>query len=458
MPLSSHPTINMKKMSFFALTGICWAVLCLSAAQAQNLAGANTILDAPPLVVKETGNRLDYLTPYIVRTLENNPQLLQTESEGRVADYQTQEAKAGLVPRVSLSMNAGKDRQNLTQAGQKTVFDQQMSQLRLVWPIYDLSLTAQIRQREASSVTADWRLTDVREQLALRTVEAYIDLIRHTQLTKLAHENLSAHRQYVSQIKAIAQLDIGKASELPSAIGRVALANSAMTSRLVRLEASRVQWKQLTGVEAPIELVNIKTISGPKSLDQAIDESFFSNPVAMLARSEVDVARQGMAMAKSPYAPKLNAEMNYRSGKDYGGIVGSRNDNYTGVNLEWTLFAGGADSYAAKAAVERIRTAEHGLDRVKQELRARVETTWQELVGAETLLGAFKDYVDNSALTLEAYRSQFKLGRRSLLEVLNAENELFTAKTNYESTVHDIAQSTWRLQSLRGQLMAEVGL
>lgn len=448
----------MKKMSLFAYVGVCLGALGASVGQAQNVSGNATILDVPPLIVKETGNRLDYLTPYILRTLENNPQLLQTESEGRVAGYQAQEAKAGLLPRVALSMNAGKDRQNLTQANQKNVFDQQMSQLRLVWPLYDLSLTAQHRQREASSVTSDWRLTDVREQLALRAVEAYIDLVRHTRLTKLAHENLNAHRQYVSQIKAIARLDIGKASELPSAIGRVALATSAMTSRLVRLETARVQWKQLTGVEAPVELVSLKSVGGPKSLEQAIDASFFSNPVVMLARAEVDVARQGVALAKSPYTPKLNAEVNYKAGKDYGGIIGSRNDNYTGVNLEWTLFAGGADSYAAKAAVEKIRISEHGLDRVKQELRARVETTWHELVGAEASLEAFKDYMENSSLTLDAYRSQFKLGRRSLLEVLNAENELFTARTNHETTLHDIAQSTWRLQSLRGQLMAEVGL
>jgi adhesin transport system outer membrane protein len=375
-----------------------------------------------------------------------------------VAGYQTQEAKAGLYPRLALSMNAGKDRQNLTQANQKNTFDQQLSQLRLVWPLYDLSLTAQHRQRQASGNTADWRLTDVREQLALRTVEAYIDLVRHTRLTKLAHENLISHRQYVAQIKAIARLDIGKASELPSAIGRVALATSAMTSRLVRLESSRVLWKQLTGVEAPVELVSLKVVSGPKSLEQAVDASFFSNPVIMLARSEVDVARQGVAIAKSPYTPKVNAEMNYKAGKDYGGVVGSRNDNYAGVNLEWNLFAGGAGTYASKAAVEKISIAEFGLDRVKQELRARVETTWHELVGAEASIEAFKDYVENSELTLDAYRSQFKLGRRSLLEVLNAENELFTARTNHETTLHDIAQSKWRLQSLRGQLMSEVGL
>jgi outer membrane protein, adhesin transport system len=452
------PEKFMKNLKTLAWIGLCSGFLTSITAWGQNVSGNEAVLAIPPLVVKETGNRLDYLTPFILRAIENNPQLLQSESEARVAGIAVQEARAGLIPRVSLSMNAGKDRQDLSQAGQKNTFNQQLSQIRLIWPLYDLSLIAQHRQRQAASVTSDWRLTDVREQLALRTVEAYIDLVRHTRLTKLAHENLNAHRQYVSQVKAIARLDIGKASELPAAIGRVALATSAMTSRLVRLETARAQWKQLTGVEAPIELVNLKTVLGPTSLEQAIEASFFSNPVIMLARSEIDVARQGVGLAKSPYSPKLNAEVNYRTGKDYGGIIGSRNDTYSGVNLEWALFSGGANTFAAQAANEKIRIAEHSLDRVKQELRTRIETTWHELVGAEASLLAFKDYVDNSLLTLEAYRSQFKLGRRSLLEVLNAENELFTARTNLESTQHDIAQSTWRLQSLRGLLMSEVGL
>ncbi len=448
----------MKKTSLANLLGLSVWLLCVGSTAAQTAITNPPTITVPPLNVRETGNRLDYLTPYILRTIENNPQLLQAESEGRAAGYQVQEAKAGLVPRISLSMNAGKDRQNLSQANQKTDFNQQMSQVRLIWPVYDLSLIAQVRQRQAALTTSDWRLTDVREQLALKTVEAYIDLVRHTRLTKLAHENLSAHRQYVSQIKAIARLDIGKASELPSAIARVALATSALTSRLVRLESSRVQWKQLTGVEAPTDLVDLRAITAPKSLEAALEAAYISNPVLMLARSEIDVARQGVVVAKSPYTPKVNAELNYRTGKDYGGIVGSRNDNYTGVSLEWALFSGGANKYASQAASEKIAIAEHGLDRVRQELRARVETTWAELVGAEASLTAFKDYVENTNLTLDSYRSQFKLGRRSLLEVLNAENELFSARTNYESTLHDIAQATWRMQSLRGLLMAEVGL
>ena len=104
----------MNKLLNFAYWGLHLAVLGVSGSFAQTVSGNTTVLEVPPLVVKETGNRLDYLTPYILRTLENNPQLLQAESEGRVAGYQAQEAKAGLVPRVALSVNAGKDRQNFS--------------------------------------------------------------------------------------------------------------------------------------------------------------------------------------------------------------------------------------------------------------------------------------------------------------------------------------------------------
>lgn len=425
----------------------------LGCAHAQSAA-----LELPPVAVRTAGNKLEYLTPYIQRTLATNPQLLQAESDNRVADLQWREARAGLIPRVVLSSNLGQDRQNLTTQNQRYIYNQQMTQLRLIWPLYDTSLSGQVRQRQAASTSSDWRLTDLREQLALQTVQTYSELVRNTRLTILAHENLAAHRLYVAQIKAIAKADIGKASDLPSAIGRVALATSVVTSRLVKLEQTRSVWKQLTGLEAPIEVTDLKAVAAPKSLEQVIDMAFVANPVIMLAKAEIDVARQGIPLALAAYAPKVNAEMSYKAGQDYGGIAGNRKDTYAGLAVEWTLFAGGASSLVTREAMEKVLAAEYGFTRIQQELRSRIEGSWHDFVGAEASLEAFREYEANARLTLEANRSQFKLGRRSLLEVLNAENELFTARSNFESALHDISQATWRLLSLRGQLMSEVGL
>ena len=85
-------------------------------------------------------------------------------------------------------------------------------------------------------------------------------------------------------------------------------------------------------------------------------------------------------------------------------------------------------------------------------VRTAVETQWFELLANQASVNIFQSYVDSSVQVVNAYAEQFKIGRRSLLDVLNAENELFTARTNAMTANTDAALSAWRLLSLRGYL------
>jgi outer membrane protein len=98
------------------------------------------------------------------------------------------------------------------------------------------------------------------------------------------------------------------------------------------------------------------------------------------------------------------------------------------------------------------------VDRVREELRSRAEQAWFELQAGDASLRSFEEYARNAALMVESTRNQFKIGRRSLLEVLNAESELFTARSNVESTLQDVKIASWRLYGLQGRIQAELGL
>jgi outer membrane protein TolC len=87
-----------------------------------------------------------------------------------------------------------------------------------------------------------------------------------------------------------------------------------------------------------------------------------------------------------------------------------------------------------------------------------VEGQWFELLGSAASLKSYNDYAASAEQMVAAYREQFKIGRRTLLEVLNAENELFTARSNVESTRQDMALASWRLVALQGRMRAELGL
>jgi len=398
------------------------------------------------------------LAHYVRQTLRRNPQVFQLEAESRASEYRVGEAREGFKPRLTLSTSLAREQQSINATSADNLFRQSLGQARLSVPIYDRTLNSQLDQRLASANGADWRLTDAREQLMLRTVESYIELTRNTNLVKLAQENLKTHRQYVVQIKQIAKSDLGRASDLPSAVARVALAESVLTSRLGKLESVRVNWRQLTGLTADQDLTSPPQVKLPETVDAMLAQAFEFNPVLQLAQAELQTARRGVDVAKAPFAPRVSAELTAKSGSDWGGVFGRQASTYGGISLEWLAFSGKAEHYAHQAALEGVFAAQASLDRVRDELRARVEQTWFELQASDASLRSFEEYARNAQLMVDASKNQFKIGRRSLLEVLNAENELFTARSNIESTLQDLKIAVWRLHGLQGRIQAELGI
>ena len=147
-----------------------------------------------------------------------------------------------------------------------------------------------------------------------------------------------------------------------------------------------------------------------------------------------------------------------RSGQNYGYIVGRQDDLSVGINLQWMLPVNPGYKYGNRAAREAINASESAVDSTIFRIRAAVESQWYELLANQNSLNSFEDYVTSSQSVVKSYGEQFKIGRKSLLDVLNADNEAFSAKTHYLSVQTDVTLSAWRLLGLRGLLSQELGL
>ena len=156
--------------------------------------------------------------------------------------------------------------------------------------------------------------------------------------------------------------------------------------------------------------------------------------------------------------PKINAEAQTKTGQNYGYINGRQDDISVGINLQWMLPFNPGYKYGNRAAREAINASESAVDSTIYRIRAAVEGQWYELLANQNSLISFEEYVSSSENVVKSYSEQFKIGRRSLLDVLNAENEAFTAKTNYVSVQTDLTLASWRLLGLRGLLPLELGL
>lgn len=395
---------------------------------------------------------------YVRMTLQRHPELLLSEAQSRGAESQAREAQAQRTPKLTLSGNAGFDRQKINAASLTNKYEQSQAQARVSMPLLDHGLTAQIEQRRHASVGADWKLVDKREDLMLRTLETYTEMLRAHRLLKLSQDNLAMHREYVQQVKAIAKLDLGRAADLPAAMGRVALAESVNTTRLARLEQVRLEFQSLTGLSQVQDLPGLSSFAPATTLDEAYQAALKASPALQVARADIESARQGVLLAKAPYRPRVSLDASAKSGRDWGGVKGQQSDLYLGVQAEWTVPAGGAYGHAVQVAHEGEVATRYAYEKARDELQLRVSTAWFEFLAHSQSLGSYTDYVNHAEAMVDASRKQFKIGRRSLLDVLNAENELFTARSNKLTSELDQIKSAWRLMALQGQLAVVLGM
>lgn len=395
---------------------------------------------------------------YVRMTLHRHPELLLTEAQSRGAESQAREAQAQRAPKVVLSGMTGFEKQKINAASLTNKYEQVQAQARVTMPLLDHGLKAQIEQRRSASVGADWRLVDKREDLMLRTLETYAEMLRASRLLQLSQANLAMHRDYVQQVKAIAKLDLGRAADLPAAMGRVSLAEAVNTSRLARLEQVRLEFQSLTGLARVQDMPDLVRFAPASTLDDAYQAALKASPALQVAQADIEAARQGVLLAKAPYRPRLSLDASAKSGRDWGGLKGQQSDLYLGLQAEWTVPAGGAYGHAVQAATESEVATRYAYEKARDELQLRVSTAWFDFLAQSQSLDSYTDYVQHAEAMVDASRKQFKIGRRSLLDVLNAENELFTARSNKLSAELDQIKSAWRLVGLQGQLAVVLGL
>lgn len=401
----------------------------------------------------------------VAQVLERQPELQQADADSLAARARWNETRAAALPQLNISGALGQQEQTLAQGRNNSYKDQRSLQLRLAQPIYDSAVDARTRQNRALYIGSDWQKMSLREQAMAKAVELYAELVRQSRLTELARDNLRLHRQYVAQMKEIARSDVGRASDLPVAQSRVALAESVLTSRLARLESARVQWRALSSLPSPEEsaaaplaevLRDLPEVELPVTLESAVQESLERSPQLQKALSDVQAAREALQVAQSQNAPKVGLEVRRLYGNNYASIYGEQNEWYAGVNMQWNLAF--SDAFARKAASEALQSAQHVVDGHVLRLRSVVETQWFEYQAAHASLNSYRAYTEFAQEVAKSYAEQFRIGRRSLLDVLNAENEMFTARSNALTTQVDLALASWRLLSSRGRLAEELGL
>ncbi len=404
----------------------------------------------------------------VLSTVNFNPDIKAFQEYRQAAVHDVSRARSGWLPRVDARAGWGyeqwssRETRNHNQYGYKQndydFYERGEASIVLQQTIWDGFATYSRYQYGVSRLdSAVSRLLDNSEAAGLDALLAHIEVYRQRRLVALSELNVQNHKDILASQEERQRLGASSVADVTQTRGRLARAQASLAETRSALEISMAAYKRLTGKEARDLEAPYAPESPYPSMETVLGDTI-KNPKVKALEADVRTAQAQKELDKSPFHPQIYLEI----GPSYTWQAQS-SQTYewgTGIMLRgvWNLFNGFYDYYNVKGDAARMRQAKQQLSSQQETLARETASTWSSLVSAQEQSKFFAVAVDNNTKTRDAYLQQFNVGQRSLLDVLDSENELYSSSIQLVTARMNEIAAQYRLKALGGELLTCMGI
>ena len=402
-----------------------------------------------------TNDSREFLRSMVARALAYSPELRAASSEVLASDYMVDQVKGQRMPQVRLGVTSplttvGGDRQS----SNNTHISDSSGTVSVNTPVIDWGrISHQVDNSLETAKAARYSKEYSREQLAYNTVSELMNMSRYQQSKQVAKNYVGRMKELVNMLSQITQADRGRESELVQAKAKLMSAQASLDNIEHQLSASKIKLVRLLGAE-PVLPENLSWQDTIIPASVAIG-SLDKNPMMLNLQSKVRAAESEAESIKSAALPQVNWVVSKSTAKDSNGNEAGW---YTGLNVEWEAFSGGSQRAAQMTARAKANVAQQQYEVSYRDLEYQIN--YQVQVRDSSFLRA-DDYERLSGETDRVrqmfYQQWYHLGKRTLLDVLTAENDHFNNQLSainnrydgYISNVNVIASAAMMLTWMR---------
>jgi adhesin transport system outer membrane protein len=400
------------------------------------------------------------LQEVVQKVVLGNPEVLSKWHTFRAAIGDVDVAKSGFLPKLDYTFGTG--RESLSQPGSAAKdFTRGGHTLTLNQMLFDgFTTLGDVRRLDHARLTRYFELVDAAEAAALEAGRAYYDVIRYRLLLLLAESNYVEHRASYEQLQRRAQTGAGRRVDVEHAASRLALAELNLHTEAANLHDVTARFIRLTGEAPPPVMFPPAGLSGgmPPSETEAVKLAFRYNPTLRAALENVTVAQHDVELRRGALYPRLDLRMRNESTDNYQGVTGTRRNNIAEIVLSYNIFNGGADMARQRLYAERRNLAFDLRDKACRDVRQTLSIAFNDVFRLRAQLVNLDLQVSSIEKTRDAYKAQFNIGQRSLLDLLDTENELLNARRTAVNSDMDLGIAYLRTQAGIGRLMEFLGV
>ncbi len=299
-------------------------------------------------------------------------------------------------------------------------------------------------------------LRDIERQVLLEAATAYMDVVRDKAIVGLQENNVAVLSR---ELRATTdRFNVGEVTRTDVSQARARRAGSVSSLDLARanLKGSRARYERVVG-NPPSALTEpgVPYRVMPKSLNEAISIGINENPLVIAALYREQAARHSVDVVRGELLPTLNLEASY---------LNRFNTSSTNAESEVTTLTGRLDIpiYQGGEVSARVRATKHThvsrlqeVEDARTQVREAVVTAWSQFQAVKAQLVSDQTQVDANQTALTGVREEEKVGQRTLLDVLNAEQELLNAQVQLATTRRNLIVAAYTVLSAVGRLSVD---
>ena len=419
--------------------------------------------------------RSETLDSALVQAYQNNPSLNSQRAATRATDEGVPQALSGYRPKISLTGTGGEQSLSttskvvgstvapnapasyFTQSGYNAPYG---AGATVTQTLFNGFQTAnKTRQAESQVLAARATLRAAEQTVLLNAVTAYMNLLRDSAIFDLQRRNVEVLQEQLRQTRD--RFNVGEVTrtDVAQSESRLAAGRSQVLSTEANYKASAATYRQVIGSN-PGKLSPGTPVDrfSPPSLPGAVGTASASHPAVTTAQYNLDVAQLQVKVAEGALYPTVSVQGAFN--KNYMAVgnlntIESYNASVFGT-LSVPIYQGGAEYSAIRQAKETLGQKRLDLDVARDQIRQTVVQSWGQLEAAKGNIDATTAQVQATEIALNGVREEARVGQRTTLDVLNAQQELVNARVALVTAQRDRVVASYTLLAAVGRLAPEV--
>ena len=395
----------------------------------------------------------------VLEAMSTNPVVQERLNNYRVSQQDMSIAEAGYYPSLDLSAGFGYNKAgSIMEKVTDNTYTNYEASLKLVQNIFDGFATQnRVDYEQARVLASAYNYLEKSNDIAFKMTNSYLNVLRSYELIQTASENVQINEDIFKKVKDLFDSGLTTDSEVKKIESALSLAKSNLTVQKNNARDKEYSFRRILG-RMPYVQEMIKpelNIAMPTSIDKAALYAINHNPSMLVSRYNIESSKSLWRQHKKEYYPTVDLEVSQTYNDQSENPTGFEqpDDRFKArIVMNYNIFRGGADSAKVQQDVSKINQEIEYKRELKRQVIEGLDLSWNSYKMIAIQLIDLKEYSAFSEKTLELYKEEYDLGRRSLLDLLSAQNDVINSRSQIITAEYDQLFAKYRVLDAMGLL------